>query len=451
MKKEADTKIRTSVIIPVYNTAEYLEECLDSVIAQTQKEIELILVDDGSDDGSLEILKEYAERYPFVTLLQQNHLYQGTARNRGLEIARGEYIYFMDSDDDIRPELFEKAYAICEEQKLDFLMFESKGFVYDPDDTELEIPEDIYDRTTLGIEDRLYTGPEFWNRFYNLHGVLYVCWLHYIRKDFLLKNHLFYEERTYFEDNDWILRMYLAAARIRFLPEQLHLHRWRRGSNMLGGFTEGLLRGCFRMHEVLPPILLSCKTDEERRMVRNVIDLNIGRFRRLKELGSEPGPEYTEPLEAFSVRLKELICSEETPDETRIISMVTAGEVLKGIEGFADEAYKERFRERFREGIGAYYHLGLPGETVGIFGTGKVSSRFLRSYRETAGEPRSEVVFLKTGAADGEQFEGYPVLDPYAAEGKKLSFVLIASTKYREEMVRTLRETSGSVPYLCLE
>ena len=104
--------IKTSIIIPVYNTVEYLRECLDSVLNQTQKEIEIILVDDGSDDGSLEICREYADRYPFITLLQQNHLYQGTARNRGLEIAAGKYVYFMDSDDWITPQLLEKCYAV---------------------------------------------------------------------------------------------------------------------------------------------------------------------------------------------------------------------------------------------------------------------------------------------------------------------------------------------------
>ena len=446
-----EQKIRTSVIIPVYNTAEYLEECLDSVLAQTQKEFELILVDDGSDDGSLEICQRYADQYPFVTLLQQEHLYQGTARNRGLEIARGEYVYFMDSDDDILPELFEKAYEICERDGLDYLMFDSRGFLYDPNDTELEVPEDIYDRTTLGIEDRIYTGPEYWNRFYNHHGILYVCWLHYIRREFLLEHRLFYEERTYFEDNDWILRMYLNAERIRFLPEQLHLHRWRRGSNMLGGFTAGLLEGCFRMHRVLPQIFLSCETEEKRRMVRNVIDLNINRFGRLAELSPAPGPEYTEPLDRFCLAVSETLSSEDMPREARAFSLLTAGEILKGIRDWSDRDFTDRQRERFRKGAGDYYHLGRPEERVAIFGTGKVSGRFLDAYREIAGEPACSLCFLKTGAEEGETFLGYPVEDARRAGELDLSFCLIASTKYREEMIGSLRAAAGDVPWDVVE
>ena len=84
--------ITTSVIIPVYNTAEYLEECIDSVLAQDDGDIEVILVDDGSDDGSLEICERYAADHSCVSLLKQEHLFQGTARNRGLEAANGEFV-----------------------------------------------------------------------------------------------------------------------------------------------------------------------------------------------------------------------------------------------------------------------------------------------------------------------------------------------------------------------
>ena len=84
--------IKTSVIIPVYNTAEYLEECVDSVIAQTQEGVEIILVDDGSTDGSLEMCEKYAASYDNITLIRQEHEFQGTARNRGLRAS--EALFF---------------------------------------------------------------------------------------------------------------------------------------------------------------------------------------------------------------------------------------------------------------------------------------------------------------------------------------------------------------------
>ena len=94
-----DYEPKVSVIIPVYNTEEYLRECLDSVVNQTLKEIEIICVDDVSTDSSLEILKEYAQKDNRFTIITQKNLHAGVARNAGILVARGNYFFFMDSDD----------------------------------------------------------------------------------------------------------------------------------------------------------------------------------------------------------------------------------------------------------------------------------------------------------------------------------------------------------------
>lgn len=83
---------KVSVIIPVYNVEQYLRECLDSVINQTLREIEIICVDDGSTDSSLEILKEYAQKDNRFTIITQENLHAGVARNAGLAVAKGEYL-----------------------------------------------------------------------------------------------------------------------------------------------------------------------------------------------------------------------------------------------------------------------------------------------------------------------------------------------------------------------
>jgi len=91
--------IKVSVIIPIYNMELYLEECLQSVIAQTLKEIEIICVNDGSTDNSLEILQKYASQYSNIVILNQENCGVGKARNRGINIAKGEFVAFMDPDD----------------------------------------------------------------------------------------------------------------------------------------------------------------------------------------------------------------------------------------------------------------------------------------------------------------------------------------------------------------
>ena len=102
---------KVSVVIPVYNVAPYLRQCLDSVVNQTLRDIEIICVDDGSTDGSAAILAEYAAKDPRVKVLTREHTNAGAARNAGMAVATGEYLGFVDSDDWCDLTLFEKAYA----------------------------------------------------------------------------------------------------------------------------------------------------------------------------------------------------------------------------------------------------------------------------------------------------------------------------------------------------
>lgn len=105
---------KVSVIIPVYNVEKYLRQCIESILNQTLSELELICVDDGSTDSSLEILREYEKKDSRVKVLQQENLGAGAARNKGLKIATGKYLSFLDADDFFLPEMLEETYNKCE-------------------------------------------------------------------------------------------------------------------------------------------------------------------------------------------------------------------------------------------------------------------------------------------------------------------------------------------------
>ncbi len=113
---------KVSVIIPVYNVEKYLPECLDSVISQTLKEIEIICVDDGSTDNSVNILKEYAKKDKRITVLRQTNLHAGVARNAGIAVAKGEYFSFLDSDDFFELDMLESLVKIAEKDKSDVVI-----------------------------------------------------------------------------------------------------------------------------------------------------------------------------------------------------------------------------------------------------------------------------------------------------------------------------------------
>lgn len=112
-----------SVIIPIYNTAAYLRRTLDSICSQTLKELEIILIDDGSTDGSRGIIEEYAKRDARIRWYAQPNQGLSVARNRGLLHATGKYIYFMDSDDILDTQALRHCHDLCEKRELDFIFF----------------------------------------------------------------------------------------------------------------------------------------------------------------------------------------------------------------------------------------------------------------------------------------------------------------------------------------
>ena len=118
-----EEKIKVSVIIPVYQVEQYLERAVDSVLAQTMKELEIILVDDGSEDASGQICDCYARAYPQkIRVIHKENEGLGMARNTGVEQAEGEYLAFLDSDDTVEPEMYQKMYEKAREEDYDMVM-----------------------------------------------------------------------------------------------------------------------------------------------------------------------------------------------------------------------------------------------------------------------------------------------------------------------------------------
>ena len=115
---------KISVIIPVYNVEKYLRECLDSVVNQSFKNIEILCINDGSTDSSLKILEEYAQKDDRIVIINQENQGQGIARNKGIDIASGEYIAFVDPDDFIDLNTFEILYNKFKETEVDVIQFD---------------------------------------------------------------------------------------------------------------------------------------------------------------------------------------------------------------------------------------------------------------------------------------------------------------------------------------
>lgn len=116
---------KVSVIVPVYNTQKYLRTCLDSLVHQTLKDIEIVVVDDGSTDGSTDIIREYSEKYPeIIKAFYNKNSGVSASRNFGISKATGKYIGFVDSDDYVKRELFLKLYNYATKNDVDIVLFD---------------------------------------------------------------------------------------------------------------------------------------------------------------------------------------------------------------------------------------------------------------------------------------------------------------------------------------
>lgn len=203
-----------SVIIPVYNTAGYLPECIDSIIGQTFKDIEIICVNDGSPDEALDILKEYAQKDERIAVIDQENKGQSAARNHALEIAAGEYYYFMDSDDYVLPEMLEELIEGMKEKDLEVLFFEGKVFL------DTEEGEEIHDNMALdnymgtyAYED-VYSGIDYFRDTEEHEEYRVSPCMQILKADFVKDNGISFRNGIFYEDNLFTFNVLCKASRV---------------------------------------------------------------------------------------------------------------------------------------------------------------------------------------------------------------------------------------------
>lgn len=121
--------IKLSIIVPIYNAQNHLKKCIESIINQTEKDIEIILIDDGSTDDSLKICNEYQRKDFRINVIHQNNSGVSIARNQGIKIAKGEYIGFVDSDDWIDLDMFKRLLEEAKKTDADIVMCDAILFI----------------------------------------------------------------------------------------------------------------------------------------------------------------------------------------------------------------------------------------------------------------------------------------------------------------------------------
>lgn len=216
---------KISIIIPVYNVAQYIERCLTSVAEQTATDgIECILVDDHGTDNSIEIAKQYIQHYngniDFKITSHEKNMGLSRARNTGIEQASGEYIYFLDSDDEITPDCMAQLYGkVIKYGKVDLV----QGSMYETIEESttpcnFNIPEYTEDLNT--IKSFLLT----------FNGYIIPAQNRLVKRSLILQHHLFFREGIIHEDNYWTFFLTKSIRRMCFCSKRTYYHRYNPNS-----------------------------------------------------------------------------------------------------------------------------------------------------------------------------------------------------------------------------
>lgn len=220
--------IDVSVIVPVYNSENYLKKCLDSLSNQTLKNIEIICIDDESEDNSLEILEEYAKNDSRIKIISKKHGGAGAARNVGLDNIKGKYVSFVDSDDWIEDDALELLYQTAKNKSTDIIMFKMLNF----DNETNEFYEDNYYNIKplkKFFNNQIFNHKDIKNKIFKTANSTANK---FYKKEFLDGIEAKFPEGYIFEDNPFFFDVILNAERIILLDEYLYYRRRRGGSVM---------------------------------------------------------------------------------------------------------------------------------------------------------------------------------------------------------------------------
>lgn len=223
--------VKVSVVIPVYNVEDFLEECLESITNQTLTDIEIICVNDGSKDRSLDILNEYAQKDSRITVIDQENGGHAVATNRGMDLACGDYLFLMDSDDILDLKALELTYNLAEEKSVDFVIFQAINYYMDKDEY---LEEENYSMNALAD----YVGESVFSyrdiRDY-VFDITVTPWSKLYKREFIEENKIRFPEGLVFDDNVFFYDVLFAAEKITFLKKHLFKRRWYPTSSTRAG------------------------------------------------------------------------------------------------------------------------------------------------------------------------------------------------------------------------
>ncbi|SFW32026.1 glycosyltransferase family 2 protein [Selenomonas ruminantium] len=419
--------VKVSVIIPVYNTEKYIEECLDSVITQDMREWEVICIDDASTDGSAAIMKRYAEQDNRIRVITvEKNGGQAAGRNLGFVNAQGDYVYFLDSDDMLQAGALKRMCALMDKHQVDGMVFNARDFYETP---ELACEAPIFSGVSAVVEEKGIMDGE--SMFLAMCEEGHPCcqpgrflW----KRNFLLEEGILNDDETSpHEDELFFLRAVLSAKRMIAVAKEFHLRRYRPGSVMTGHTVEHDFRHC---KSYLLLWLRSAEFFRDHNFLNQHCVEIVANYASMFLRG---GLDYARKL----------------PSEKR--AKIKYNNFLDTVilQSILSESVTERRKEVFlREDT---LQQLLQKERIFLYGAGVCGQKVLQLLLQY-GCPREKLSFVVTDRQGKAEVFGLPVTDITSLQGidEQKDIFIVAVTKRWQGEVATLL-TKYRFPYVVLE
>lgn len=329
-------KVKVSIVIPVYNVERYLEKCLDSVIAQSLKEIEIICINDGSTDGSQSILKAYEKEDCRIKVIYKKNEGLSAARNDGIACAQGEYILFLDSDDFLYSyKALEELYLVAKKDKLEQLFYKAEVFFENDVLKEKECHFVQYYKYK-GIYNEIKTGKEIFVDLCKNKDFKPNVGLQLFEREFLNKNDLKFFNGVVHEDELFTVQCITLANRVCFYDNVFLGRRIRENSIMTGEKKAKSIYGYFKVAIELMRFAERNEISNESECFRQFF------FQRIQIMVELAAEEYRQVPKVEKENLYKFLPSDEI---IRFMSYIQMGERACSLKERLYKTYDEK-RER---------------------------------------------------------------------------------------------------------
>ena len=410
------SKLKISIIVPVYNTERYIGQCLDSVLGQSFNNYEIVCVNDGSTDGSLSILEEYKNKDKRVRIITTENAGLSAARNTGVRSAMGEYICYLDSDDMLEDGALDRMSDAIDDGYADVIGYNAR-LMYDS-----EHIKEVYNKDAYYIRKGNYSditeGSQLFASMMENNEFIETAWLMLIKREYLEKKEITFYEGILHEDVLYAIQCYLDANKAKYVEDINYVYRIRENSIMTKSVTSKNIYSKLVSYDEIMKIIY---THSYEGRVKNAINKYLKKV--IDDIRTDMGK--IEERDELAAMKEKLSCTQE------LCMYLVSGEI--------NEEEKDRVSKLGFDQLLKQY------DYVYIYGAGKVAAKVYR-YMDMIGEAPRIKAFLVTDQDTNREYMNKKVVsiqDNSVVEDivDNNTLVIVAvQRKYHEEMVRELKQ-----------